>query len=262
MNARAHASALLVLTALLAALVVPALAGPLGVVLPTKLVSPGATVDVPVEATGSPVGLGITSVDFRITLDPTWVQSVQLLPEGMVYAWNAPFASVSTSAITVAAAGGTPLASPSTRIATLRVVLKPGVPAGTDVWLTVERFLFNEQPSGGTTDGLIRVRVGNVGVDGSGLAYALAAPSPSPARTTARLAFELPAASRGAVTLAIHDVSGRRVRTLVHAALPAGRHALAWDLRDDAGERVRAGTYFVRLDCDAGTRTRRLAVLR
>ena len=30
----------------------------------------------------------------------------------------------------MAAAGGTPLASPSTRIATLRVVLKPGVEAG------------------------------------------------------------------------------------------------------------------------------------
>lgn len=252
----------------LAGVVAPAFAGAalavtLAVTLPTVTVTPGATVDLPITTNASPAGLGITSIDFRATLDPTWVQSAQLLPGGMVATWGAPFTNVSTSAFAVAAAGGTAISDTSRRVATLRVVLKPGVPLGTDLTLAFEHFWFNEgNPGANTTAGLIRVRSGSTGVgDAPGTAFALAAPFPSPARRATRLAFELPVASRGAVRLAIHDAAGRRVRTLVDSPLAAGRHSVAWDLRDDGGTAVRPGAYFVRLECDSGVRWRRLTVL-
>ncbi len=47
--------------------------------------------------------------------------------------------------------------------------------------------------------------------------------------------------------LTVHDVAGRVVRRLDGGALPAGRHPIAWDARDDGGRRVPAGVYLVRL---------------
>jgi hypothetical protein len=87
----------------------------------------------------------------------------------------------------------------------------------------------------------------------------LAAPWPNPARSVAHLGFALPrAASLG---LEIHDLQGRRVRTLAGGRLAAGRYALAWDLRDDAGRPVAPGVYLARLSGETGERTRRIVVL-
>ena len=57
--------------------------------------------------------------------------------------------------------------------------------------------------------------------------------------------FGLPRA--GQVSLAIYDLVGRRVRGLEDRKLEAGRHEATWDLRDDRGMQVPAGTYFVKL---------------
>jgi len=84
-------------------------------------------------------------------------------------------------------------------------------------------------------------------------ALSLAA-SPQPSRGAVALAFALPAG--GAATLAVHDLSGRRVRTLLRATLAAGDHLERWDGRDEAGRAVPAGLYFARLVTPAGTVTR------
>jgi carboxypeptidase T len=87
----------------------------------------------------------------------------------------------------------------------------------------------------------------------------LAAPWPNPARSIAHLGFSLPGA--GAATLTVHDVQGRRVRTLAGGPRAAGRYVMAWDLRDDGGRRVAPGLYLVRLSGDAGVRTSRVVAL-
>ncbi len=74
-----------------------------------------------------------------------------------------------------------------------------------------------------------------------------AAPNPFNPRTT--IAFELPASSP--VRLTIHDPSGRRVRALLAETREAGRHAVSWDGRDDAGRAVATGTYFAKIDAGA-----------
>ena len=86
----------------------------------------------------------------------------------------------------------------------------------------------------------------------------LSAPFPNPARGSARCELELGASAQ--VEVNVFDAAGRRVRVLAHGHHAAGRHALAWDGRDERGTRVRAGVYFVRASDGPATRTRRLVL--
>jgi hypothetical protein len=98
-----------------------------------------------------------------------------------------------------------------------------------------------------------------VGPRAPALAIALHAARPNPSAGTAALPFTLPAA--GDATLEVIDVAGRRVRTIVRGAFAAGDHGAAWDLRDDAGRRVRPGLYFLRLAAAGSVASRRLVAL-
>jgi hypothetical protein len=67
-----------------------------------------------------------------------------------------------------------------------------------------------------------------------------AVPNPFNPRTT--IFYELPEAS--VVSLAIYDVTGRVVRTLVDGAQPEGRRSVEWDGTNDDGRPVESGIYF------------------
>jgi hypothetical protein len=116
---------------------------------------------------------------------------------------------------------------------------------------------------GDTTDldfALVPTSATGVGSSLGPVASTLRAPSPNPSRGQTRIAFELD--RPGPVTLAVFDASGRRVRTLLSGALPAGPHALVWDGRDDVGRAAASGSFFVRLDAADQQRTRKLAIVR
>ena len=51
----------------------------------------------------------------------------------------------------------------------------------------------------------------------------------------------------GLVDIAVFDLQGRRVRTLLHEYRPVGYHALDWNGRDMNGAYVRNGVYFIRM---------------
>ncbi len=72
------------------------------------------------------------------------------------------------------------------------------------------------------------------------------APNPFNPRTTIAFSLDLPAHA----TLAVFDVRGRHVRTLLDADLPAGPHARLWDSTDAAGRPVAAGVYIYRLETE------------
>lgn len=86
--------------------------------------------------------------------------------------------------------------------------------------------------------------------------FAFARPEPNPSRGSALMRFSLPAAS--AVTLELFDEKGRRVRTILVGALPAGEHSRTWDGRDDAGIATAPGIYFARLSANRATKVQRL----
>ncbi len=77
----------------------------------------------------------------------------------------------------------------------------------------------------------------------------------SPARGSASLRLTL--ADRGRIHLAIYDVFGRRVRSLLDGWMPAGPTTVAWDGRGDQGAVTSSGIYFAR-----ATGTRGRAVVR
>ena len=82
---------------------------------------------------------------------------------------------------------------------------------------------------------------------------------PNPFRASAEVAFEL--ARSGQAQLTVHDVTGRLVRTLTGERLPAGRHRVVWDGRDDGGREAPAGVYLLRLT-GSGVATRKAVLLR
>jgi hypothetical protein len=66
----------------------------------------------------------------------------------------------------------------------------------------------------------------------------------------------------GTVEVAVFDVLGRRIRTLVRGHVQAGEHDVVWDGRDDSGTRVAPGLYLYRLQADDVVETRKLVMLR
>ena len=69
-------------------------------------------------------------------------------------------------------------------------------------------------------------------------------------------------ARAGWVSVRVHDVAGRRVRTLVTDRLPAGRRTIAWDGQDDRGAAVASGVYYVVVSVDGERVTRKVTLLK
>ncbi len=74
---------------------------------------------------------------------------------------------------------------------------------------------------------------------------------PNPFNPKTEIHFAL--AEAGAVELAIFDVAGRQVTTLLEGRREAGNHSATWNGTDDAGHSVSSGIYFARLKTEAGT---------
>lgn len=79
--------------------------------------------------------------------------------------------------------------------------------------------------------------------------------APNPFRSRMQVLLTLPRAAHARV--AVYDVGGRRLRTLLDAPRPAGRHPVVWDGRDDRGADVAPGVYLVRSEVGANTFTHR-----
>lgn len=86
-------------------------------------------------------------------------------------------------------------------------------------------------------------------------------PAPNPFRERASLSFQA-AHAAGPVRLAVHDVAGRLVRTLIDGRADPGPHELVWDGTDDRGERVASGVCYCTLEAGGVKVNRSVVVLR
>ncbi|MCA9758429.1 MAG: FG-GAP repeat protein, partial [Candidatus Eisenbacteria bacterium] len=91
------------------------------------------------------------------------------------------------------------------------------------------------------------------------LRLALSRTSPNPFRSETSVTWRLPAASD--VQLTVHDVGGRRIRTLVSEARDAGVWTTEWNGRDEEGRPVPAGIYWLRLSTKSETARMKLVRL-
>ncbi len=101
---------------------------------------------------------------------------------------------------------------------------------------------------------------GGGGPAATGIRTHLQAPAPNPFNPRTTLRFGL--AETGPVDLAIYDVGGRRVRTLVDGDLDAGEHELTWDGTDDLGRELSAGVYWMKLQAGGFDHAARVVRLR
>ncbi len=68
---------------------------------------------------------------------------------------------------------------------------------------------------------------------------------PNPFNPTTAIDFAT--SKTGMANLAVFDVNGRKVKTLLHRNLPRGRHSVIWDATDEQGQAVPSGLYFAKL---------------
>jgi hypothetical protein len=91
--------------------------------------------------------------------------------------------------------------------------------------------------------------------------FYLRANFPNPFNPTTTIHYGLAEATT--VELAVYDILGQRVRTLVHApSQAAGFYSATWDGLDQAGKAVGTGIYFYRLQTPQFTRTQRMTLLK
>ncbi len=106
----------------------------------------------------------------------------------------------------------------------------------------------------------VTVTSGVVTVGSTVTSLALSEPRPNPMHGETSIAFAMPRG--GHVRLAVYDVRGRVVRTLIDGQADAGESLLVWRGRDDQGRNLADGVYFYRLEHAGQTLTRKLLLVR
>ena len=101
--------------------------------------------------------------------------------------------------------------------------------------------------------------------DGGGVTrVSFAPPSPNPVSGDAVFSFATPV--RSVVELVVHDLMGRRVRTVTRTEIEPGSHVVGWDGRDDEGRPLSSGQYLATLQVRGPgldqSLTRKLSVVR
>jgi len=132
---------------------------------------------------------------------------------------------------------------------------KPGLPLGrltVQVWpdSTVTLFLAWNQLTG------LEPQPGSAPIAG----FELKQNYPNPFNPTTTIRYQL--AAGGEVELAIYNLLGERIRTLVNAKQPAGDYQMEWNGQDDARLEVASGIYIYRLKTGKFVKSRKMLLLR
>ena len=80
--------------------------------------------------------------------------------------------------------------------------------------------------------------------------------TPNPFTRTSRLRYAVPREMR--LSLAVYNLTGRKVTSLFSGLAQPGVHSAVWDGRDTQGRRVPQGVYFYRLETDEARLTRKV----
>jgi hypothetical protein len=136
----------------------------------------------------------------------------------------------------------------------LRLRLKAGASDGGELSVAAHDFAAGDGMILVTPHAAARLAMGAVG------RVALSAPRPNPFAATTSFALTLPVA--GPVDVAVFDVAGRRVATLLRETnAAAGVHLLAWNGAEAGGGRAGGGVYFVRVVGARGDTSRKVLFL-
>ncbi|MCD4690439.1 hypothetical protein K8S17_03165, partial [bacterium] len=90
---------------------------------------------------------------------------------------------------------------------------------------------------------------------------ALYPPSPSPFAGETVIALDVPLGA-GPIRLAVYNVRGQLVRTLLDGPTAPGHRLFRWDGRDATGSPAAAGVYFTRCEWGKRASTQKLVLVR
>ena len=91
------------------------------------------------------------------------------------------------------------------------------------------------------------------------LTFGLGRMGPNPFIQATTINYQLPQA--GLVNMAVYNITGQRVRTLVSQNLPPGYYSQVWDGRNDGGRALSAGVYIVRLNASGRSAAQKIVKL-
>jgi len=83
---------------------------------------------------------------------------------------------------------------------------------------------------------------------------------PNPFNSETVIRYQIP--GNRSVQLAVYDLQGRQLRTLIHGNPDAGVHAVHWDGRDGEGHSMPSGVYVIRMQAGTEWKSRKAVVLR
>lgn len=83
---------------------------------------------------------------------------------------------------------------------------------------------------------------------------------PNPFNPETSISYSLKEA--GKVTLAIYNLKGQKVKTLVHKYQEAGKHSMVWNGTDDQGKSVSSGVYFSKIEAGDYTSSRKMILIK
>ena len=83
---------------------------------------------------------------------------------------------------------------------------------------------------------------------------------PNPFNPSTTIQYDLPESEY--VEIAIFDIKGREIRSLVNAHNQAGQHQVVWDGRNDRGTSVPSGMYFYKITAGEFSETRKMTLLK
>ena len=109
-----------------------------------------------------------------------------------------------------------------------------------------------------TMHGPTSVTVGDLAAEP--VMFSLAQSAPNPFKVVTHISYGLPVACD--VHLAVYNLMGQRVKTLVHEHQDAGPRIASWDGTNEIGERVSGGVYFYRLEAGSHREMKKTVYLR
>lgn len=83
---------------------------------------------------------------------------------------------------------------------------------------------------------------------------------PNPFNPTTTISFTL--SSNDLVDMNVYNIRGQKVRSLLHEARTAGKHSIVWDGKDDKGQTVASGVYYLRMEANDTRVNRKLTLIK
>ena len=230
-------------------------------VLPSRSVEPGQSFQVPIEFTD---GTNVRSFELEMSYDPQALSVDQIVWDMDVLSGLQVLDNQQDGLVKVSAAGMGSLSSGALTLGYIEFSMDEFF-NDYETSVTISRSRANE--SDVVIDGSVGVYTNSMlvvsdwGEGGVPLEFALKQNYPNPFNPSTMIRYQLPEETN--VTVAIYDVMGRKVRTLLSSENQlAGYRQVLWNATNDLGQPVSAGMYIYTIQAGTFRMTKKMVLMK